>query len=461
MPIRLSAVCKQIYVKDDGKDGKLPKNAEPTKYNYSARHPAHKLLSMHGWKVFHANLRGEIEKQKALKMLDDQVYSTPYQLCNYRSDQFSTWNEYTIICRGLVIDKKRRKLIATPFPKFFNYGQYHSSVKQYIVSKVNPKNNNKQPEDTTTEEEKKNDAIIISHGIYEKLDGSLGIGFYCEYSKQWRIITRGHFGSKQAQWAMEYIQDKNVDKSLIKGHTYMFEIIYPENQIGVDYGDFEGLILLHAYNEKGYEYQYEYLKVIANKLKFKVAKCYNKKYQSIDDLLSAQKSIDKNKEGFVLCLNNGFRIKFKGEEYLNMIKKKTHGNTSGIQDNVKKMIMNHGVLDKKDGLKQYEDEFYEEVGKIFDKLYGDLLKRTEQCVHDLIMTNNLSKNQLSMSVQSNLNNDVKFIARARKVCDQNLWKSYLGKKSNKKLMGKAINRVTNELLYEKEWRIFIMKQKKK
>ena len=467
--IKMSAFCKQIYLKDQPNEHKLPEDADPTKYNYSARHPAHKLLSMHGWRVFYANLRKEIESQKSLKIIDDQVFSTPYQLCNYRSDQFSTWNEYTNICRGLVIDHKQQTIIACPFPKFFNYCQYQPTIQKYISSKVNNKNKSKKKKSSQTEHvdeemktnDKNQDIASVSHGIYEKVDGSLGIGFYCEYSKQWRIITRGHFGSKQAQWAMEYIQDKNMDESLTRGHTYLFEIVYPENRIGVDYGNFKGLILLHAYNEKGYEYQYEYLKIIADKLKVKVAICYNKKYQTIEDLLDAQKSIDKNKEGFVLCLQNGFRIKFKGEEYLNMLKKKSHGNTSGMEQNVRKMIMYHGVLDKKDVFKQYEDEFYEEVGKIFDDIYGDLLKKTEECVHDLIMTNNLSKNQLKHLCQSNLNNDVKFIAKARKVCDQNLWKSYLGRKNNKKLVGKAINRVTNELLYKKEWRIFIMKQQKK
>ena len=131
---------------------------------------------------------------------------------------------------------------------------------EYILSKVDNQDNSKKKKNSQTEDEEKKhndndqdiDIASVSHGIYEKVDGSLGISFYCEYSKQWRIITRGHFGSKQAQWAMKYIQDIKMDESLTRGHTYLFEIVYPENRIGVDYGDFEGLILLHAYNENGY-----------------------------------------------------------------------------------------------------------------------------------------------------------------------------------------------------------------
>jgi RNA ligase len=33
------------------------------------------------------------------------------------------WDEFTMMARGLIIDTTAMKLVATPFPKFFNYGE--------------------------------------------------------------------------------------------------------------------------------------------------------------------------------------------------------------------------------------------------------------------------------------------------------------------------------------------------
>ena len=103
-------------------------------------------------------------------------------------------------------------------------------------------------------------------------------------------------GNKRRKTVNCVIEDKQkqFDATFHKGHTYLFEIIYKENLIVVDYGDFEGLILLHAYNQNGYEYKYEYLQLIANQLKFKLTTCYNDKYKTSKDSMTAQKIISKN-----------------------------------------------------------------------------------------------------------------------------------------------------------------------
>eukprot|EP01084_Bolivina_argentea_P130078 229659_1 len=460
MSVKLSALCKQLYLKDNSKHD-LPNNADESKYNYSSRHLAYKIIDRFGWKTFYINLLNEIDKQKCLRIVPDQQYNTKYQLCNYYDDQFKIWNEYTIICRGLIIDPNQKQIIAAPFPKFFNYEQYRQTVKNHICKQFKTTDEKNIDNDNNSEIKTAENAIPTSHAIYEKVDGSLGICFYCKHSNHWRIITRGHFNSPQAQWAMKYISDRNInlDTALIRGHTYLFEIIYKANQIGVNYGDFEGLVLLGGYNNCGYEYRYEYLKRIAEKLQFKIAVCYTQKYENIESLIVAQKLIDKNIEGFVLCLNNGFRVKFKGYEYLNMIKLKNYDGTEDIEKNVKTCVIVNGIFNKREILKKYEDEFYVEVGEIFDKIYGDLMKGSEECVHDLLMTNNLGKNQLLVCRQK-LNNDVKFIEKARKICDQNLWKSCMGKKS-KKVIAKSVQRITNEMIGDKKWRLLISNKKKK
>lgn len=73
------------------------------------------------------------------------------------------WNNWNILARGLILDRATQQVIATPFPKFFNYGE----INQVIVDEA--------------------------FDVYEKLDGSLGIAYY--YQKQWHIATKGAFDS--------------------------------------------------------------------------------------------------------------------------------------------------------------------------------------------------------------------------------------------------------------------------
>merc|ERR1711923_624090 len=83
--------------------------------------------------------------------------------------------------------------------------------------------------------------------INDKMDGSLGIIFYCDTVKHWRCATRGSFASNQAKWATEYLKTnaKVYENIFVKGHTYLVEIIWSENKIIIEY-DYECLVLLAA-----------------------------------------------------------------------------------------------------------------------------------------------------------------------------------------------------------------------
>ena len=124
---------------------------------------------------------------------------------------------------------------------------------------------------------------------------------------------------------------------------------------------------------------------------------------------------------------------------------------NGVTHKVKKIVIeayihNDGLLNKAEVLDEFEDEFYDEVGAVYDEIYNDLVKRTQEVIHDLIMTNMLKKHQLK-SDQQPLNTNIKFVVKARTLCHQNLYKSYLGRKSDKKRVGKAVNRITNVFSY--------------
>lgn len=60
----------------------------------------------------------------------------------------------------------------------------------------------------------------------------------------WAVATRGSFTSDQAQWATEWWQQRYANFQPYRDRTYLFEIIYPENRIVLDYGMAQDLFLL-------------------------------------------------------------------------------------------------------------------------------------------------------------------------------------------------------------------------
>jgi RNA ligase len=104
--------------------------------------------------------------------------------------------------------------VARPFPKFFNYGE--------------------QPDEDTRR-------LGQPFTLSEKVDGSLGIHY--RWNGTDGIATRGSFHSPQAQWATAALADSPPVR-FDYGRTHLFEIVYPENRIVVDYGDRAELVYL-------------------------------------------------------------------------------------------------------------------------------------------------------------------------------------------------------------------------
>lgn len=85
-----------------------------------------------------------------------------------------------------------------------------------------------------------------------------------------------------------------------------------KNRIVVDYGNFEGLILLAAFDNKNFqELSYEELSLLDG---FELVK----RYDGINDIKELKKLEENNKEGFVVKFQNGFRLKVKFEEYVRL-----------------------------------------------------------------------------------------------------------------------------------------------
>jgi len=231
------------------------------------------------------------------------------------------WDDITIQCRGLVTNSKG-SIVARPFKKFFNYDEH-------------------KPEDIPNEE----------YVVYEKMDGSLGILF--NYEDEWILATRGSFTSPQAIKGKE-ILDKHDISAWRKDNTYLFEIIYPENRIVVDYKGEEKLVVLAAiHTETGEEIPDSSL-FWTQESGFEVVTTYKTWGESYDLL---KEEINKDREGYVIKFKNGFRMKIKGDEY-----KRLHHILTNISN---RDIWEH-LKDNKsfeDLIKDVPDEFYDWVKK--------------------------------------------------------------------------------------------------
>lgn len=144
--------------------------------------------------------------------------SLPLSIYNYteRCVYESAWDVATLTCRGLIVGDNQQ-VKARPFPKFFNHGQPGAPDLDLSAPAV----------------------------VTDKADGSLGILY--PTPDGWAIATRGSFTSEQALHATDVWKERYEGRVLVGGGlTWLFEIVYPDNRIVIDYGPLDDLILLGA-----------------------------------------------------------------------------------------------------------------------------------------------------------------------------------------------------------------------
>jgi T4 RnlA family RNA ligase len=275
-----------------------------------------------------------LNKYRNEGLLYSQVHPTlPLTIWNYteKVQYEGLWDEVTLSCRGLVTDD-RAVVYARPFKKFFNIEEgKHTPTSEFEV--------------------------------FEKMDGSLGIMF--KYNGEVICATRGSFASDQAVWMSKFAKEYNYQDIIVDGFTYLFEIIYPENRIVVNYGDQERLVLLGIIKtESGEELPYD-------DISFEGWDIVNK-YDGIRDYSELKSKIDNNAEGFVIRFSNGDRMKIKGEEYLRLHKVMTNLSTTAVWE----VLSNGGSMD--DLLKDVPDEFYDKIKEYEKSLIVQFNKMEEE-----------------------------------------------------------------------------------
>ncbi len=291
-----------------------------------------------------------IEYEKAGKLRVQKHPDRDLFIANYTEQvQFKRlWDDLTMMCRGLIF-RPDGTIVARPFRKFFNLGEGWEPE-----TPAPPPPN-------------------LPFTVTEKMDGSLGI-LYPVYVDDhpipyYQVASRGSFTSEQAQRANNILArtygrysayDPLKQGPMFKpGHTYLFEIIYPENRIVVDYGNAEELVLLAIIdNETGDDIDLTEEPWLADYFRF-VRRYEN--VSGIEDLMREYESND-NFEGFVVRYSNGLRLKVKLPEYLRLHKLVTGINSRRIWE----VLAAGQSLDP--FLDRVPDEFYEWVTRERDLL---------------------------------------------------------------------------------------------
>jgi len=248
--------------------------------------------------------------------------SLPLSIYKYSKQAVYTrhWNEITLRCRGVVLDEESN-VVVNGFLKFFNHDE-QDGRSGYEMHKDFP------------------------YVVTEKLDGSLIQA--AKYRGELVVTSSGSFESPQALRAKEMINPSLIEE----GKTYVFEIIYPENRIVLDYGDKVSLTLLAVRDtDTGHEFlldEYE---------QFDRVKSVNMTLEEVESDLVRADYI--NKEGYVVRFADGFRVKCKYHEYMRL-----HKIVSGVNE---KYVW-ECLRDKVD--------FETNLGNIPDELY-DFIKKTK------------------------------------------------------------------------------------
>lgn len=313
-----------------------------------------------------------------------------YSILNYSSAaQYDNhWNPVTLNCRGLIIDEDNN-IVARGFQKFFNHTE--KVPDQTIFGKF----------------------CVAS----EKADGSLGI-IYPAHFNGYKVATRGSFHSDQAEWANNWLRVNMPNFVQPEGITTLVEIIYKDNRIVLDYGDFEGLVLLGAIdNATGADipiwdidwWEGERVKV----------------YHDIKDVESGYKlatsSDFSDQEGLVMTWYKfnepSFRLKVKHAEYIRL---------HGIIHNFSKKKVWEALSEKQDFLTMLDDvpdEFYDMVHSVVNDLKEKYAVIEKAAVEDYRGISKISdRKQFALRAQDSEYRAILFMMLDGKDYSKTIWK---------------------------------------
>lgn len=286
-----------------------------------------------------------IDLNKVRQLVDDGYIkaqrhpSEPLTIYNYgpKTQYDWHWTPETKACRGLIVDDQER-IVARPFEKFFSLEQLQDTP-----------------------------LPLEPFEVYEKLDGSLGVLYWT--SKGPQIATRGSFVSEQAVRATDMLWQRYRGIRLDPALTYLFEIIYPENRVVIDYGETADLFLLAVIETASGQ---ELPVCDFSSLGFPIVR----RYDGITEFASLKTLEETNREGFVVRFESGLRVKVKFEEYKRLHRLITGVNPRHIWEDLKEGRSLDSLLDR------VPDEYYQWVKQVESGLLSEYAAIEGECKAD-------------------------------------------------------------------------------
>ena len=339
----------------------------------------------------------------------------PLAILNYTAKAQYEWNwdGVTRQCRGLIYNIETLEVISRPFEKFHNWDESNSP---YPPS---------------------GPCLRM-----EKMDGSLGILYRAEglgprvdFWDIYRIATRGSMHSEQAEWATKFMREARITHPelwrerqpkdehgnphpdfdsyngippWIKGpatdfyakrnKTYLFEIIYPENRIVVDYGDYKGLVLIDVIdNETGFSDTDEF------------DNCnWPDKVKRIPlpgFMVEHVNEISDGDEGFVyLWPTRNFRTKMKSAQYVELHRLISHLNEKTVWE---AMVAGKSLDEIKIGLPEefhkFVDDTNAEIMENVINIMGEVNRNVLKLLNHFKVGNlsDISRKELALAIKDN------------------------------------------------------------
>lgn len=312
----------------------------------------------------------ELAEMIRLKRINVQWHPTlPLRIFNYsNAAQFANkWTEAERVCRGLIVDETDAVIARGP-SKFFNYGQPGA------------------PEVAL------DDKVWVS----TKADGSLGIGWH--YEGEYGVATRGSFTSEQALKATEMLTKGEKfaikHRSENRGVSEIFEIVYPENRIVLDYQGLEKLIKLgHVDNRTGL--------ITGRNLGILYGEGFSFEYEmTFKEALELP--IPADEEGYVLDIRGPEgvtgHLKLKGENYVRL-----HGAIFGLSERkiwevlASETPVDEFIAELPDELQPWAQGVTDRLNRDIGRYYSDILGAyTQAKVHfDTSYLENVPRGELA------------------------------------------------------------------
>jgi RNA ligase len=231
---------------------------------------------------------------------------------------------------------------------------------------------------------------------------------------EWILATRGSFTSPQAIKGKE-ILDRHDISAWRKDNTYLFEIIFPENRIVVNYGDEEKLVVLGAiHTDTGDEIPDSSLFWLQES-GFELVMTY-KTWGETYDLLKEE--ISNDREGYVIKFKNGFRMKIKGEEYVRLHKILTNISNRDIWEYLKDNKPFDELLEKvPDEFNDWVKETVRDLTVRFDNIDKDYTE-----IYENLKSRNLDRKEFAIRAKQYRHSNILFNMLDGKEHKKNIWK---------------------------------------